>query len=46
MIGRTISKYKILEKLLQKDGGQVGQGGNPAISGLALSRRKLNKRTY
>jgi|GEM_PF-7018996 len=33
MIKKTISHYKILEKFRQKDGGQVGEGGN-------LSRRK------
>ncbi|MBI4546726.1 MAG: hypothetical protein HY707_02005 [Ignavibacteriae bacterium] len=25
MIGQTISNYKIMEKLRQKDGGQVGE---------------------
>ena len=31
MIDKTISHYKILEKLRQKDGGQVGEGGMPSI---------------
>jgi hypothetical protein len=31
MINKTISHYKILEKLRQKDGGQVGEGGIPSI---------------
>lgn len=31
MSGKTISHYKILEKLRQKEGGQVGEGGMSSL---------------